>query len=219
METIGAVVSGRAESCVEKTGEPDMNYESFLKELGEFVFVEDEPAAADIIFVPGNGYPQMAERAAMLFGEGCAPLVLPSGRYSITSGKFGGVLAEQERYGGDYETECDFLCEVLKKNGVPDSAILREDQATYTYENAILSRRVTDAAGLTIQKAILCCKTHHARRALLYYQKEFPETEFLVCPSDADGITRENWRGTKEGVQAVTEELTRILYQFEFLMK
>ena len=39
-------------------------YQNFLDQFTDFVFVEHAPAASDIIFIPGNGYPQMAERAA-----------------------------------------------------------------------------------------------------------------------------------------------------------
>ena len=67
-------------------------YEQFLKTAEEFIFVENEPEKADIIFVPGNGYPHMAERAAELYRNGYAPYVLPSGRYSVVTGKFSGVL-------------------------------------------------------------------------------------------------------------------------------
>ena len=42
-------------------------YEEFLKQIEDFIFVEDLPEKADIIFVPGNGYPQMAEKAAELY--------------------------------------------------------------------------------------------------------------------------------------------------------
>ena len=62
----------------------------------------------------------------------------------------------------------------------PEEAILREDQATFTYENAIYSRQVTDREHLNIQKAILCCKACHARRALMYYKMLYPDTEFFV---------------------------------------
>ena len=68
-------------------------YREFLKEIEEFIFVEDSPEKADVIFVPGNGYPQMAERAACLYKENYAPYVLPSGKYSVTKGCFSGVLA------------------------------------------------------------------------------------------------------------------------------
>ena len=161
----------------------------------------------------------MAEKAAELYRRGLAPRVLPSGRYSVTVGKFAGVLDREEYYNGDYETEWDFLKDVLIKNGVPDQKILKEDQATFTYENAIYSRQVTDHAELEIERAILCCKSYHARRCLMYYQLLYPETEFYVVPVNADGITRENWRKNEEGIDAVTGELSRIVKQFSLMLE
>ena len=55
-------------------------YEEFIKETSKFIFAENKPEKADIIFVPGNGYSQMAERAAQLYAKKYAPFVLPSGR-------------------------------------------------------------------------------------------------------------------------------------------
>lgn len=194
-------------------------YEKFLKQTEDFIFIDDKPEKADVIFVPGNGYPQMAEKAAELYRRGLAPRVLPSGRYSVTVGKFAGVLDREEYYNGDYETEWDFLKDVLIKNGVPEKAILREDQATFTYENAIYSRQVTDRRNMKIEKAILCCKAYHARRCLMYYQLLYPDTEFFVVPVDADGITRENWLEGEEGINAVTGEVSRIVKQFSLMLK
>lgn len=47
-------------------------YPEFLEDTENFIFVESKPEQADIIFVPGNGYPQMAEQAARLYKEGMA---------------------------------------------------------------------------------------------------------------------------------------------------
>lgn len=193
-------------------------YSRFLHQAEEFIFAEDQPEKADIIFVPGNGFPEMAERAAELYKMGYAPCVLPSGRYSVVTGVFSGVLSKKELYKGSYATEWEFLRDVLMKNGVPKEAVLKENQATFTYENAIFSRQVTDRAGLKIKKAILCCKTYHARRALMYYELLYPETEFFVCPASPDSITRENWRETEAGVEAVTGEITRIIRQFSLML-
>ena len=133
-------------------------YHRFIEQISEFIFAEDEPEKADIIFIPGNGYSQMAEKAAALYGKKYAPFVLPSGKYSITVGKFGGVLSGQERYNGKYRTEWDFLKDVLIKNHVPDEVILKEDQATFTWENARFSREVTDKAEIEIKKHYYAAK-------------------------------------------------------------
>ena len=196
-----------------------MNYNEFMKNVEEFVFAESQPEKADIIFVPGNGFPDMAEKAASLYREGYAPYILPSGRYSITLGKFAGVQSKKEIYGGDYETEWEFLKDVLMKNGVPENAVLREDEATFTWQNALFSRKVTDQAGLKVKKAILCCKNYHARRAFMYYQRAYPETEFLVCPCSVDEITKENWKLTQHGIDEVLAEIKRIVSQFQIMMQ
>ena len=60
-------------------------YERFLRQITDFIFVETPLKPADVIFIPGNGYPQMAERAAGLWREGMAPYALPSGKFSILS--------------------------------------------------------------------------------------------------------------------------------------
>lgn len=194
-----------------------MDFE-FLSTIEDFIFAEKVPKKADIIFVPGNGYPQMAEQAAVLYHQGLAPWILPSGRYSITLGRFSGVLGKKEKYQGTYETEWEFLQNVLVSNGVPAQRILREDKAEYTYDNALKSRKVTDQVGLEIRRAILCCKNYHARRALMYYQLVYPDTVFYVVPVCVDGITKENWRESEAGVDAVSGEVTRIMRQFTLMI-
>ena len=196
----------------------DREYERFLDQISDFIFVEDKPERADIIFVPGNGFPQMSIEAARLWKEGMAPWILPSGKYSIGKGAFTGVQAMKEKYQGPYQTEWEFLKDVLMKNGVPADAVLKEDQATFTWENAKFSRKVTDQAGINIRKAIICCKNYHARRALMYYQRAYPDAEFRVCPCCVDGITRDNWIESERGIKEVLAEVNRIVTQFSLMM-
>ena len=48
----------------------DREYERFLDQISDFIFVEDKPERADIIFVPGNGFPQMSIEAAQTVERG-----------------------------------------------------------------------------------------------------------------------------------------------------
>lgn len=182
----------------------------FFDCITNFIFVEDEPAEADIIFVPGGNYPEAAIHAAELYRQGYAPYVLPSGKYSILTGRFESA---------EFETEWEYLRSVLTENGVPAEAVLREDQATYTYENAIYSRKRTDAEGIAVSRAILCCQAFHARRCLLYYQEQFPEAEIFVCPTVTRGISRENWHQTEAGIDTVLGEMERCGGQFHEIMR
>ena len=184
----------------------------FVQDITDFIFVEHEPEQADIIFSPGGDQGALAVTAARLYKAGYAPYVLPSGRFSKPVGHCR-IPGCEER------TEWDFLHELLVREGVPDSAILEEKKATYTYDNAIYSRKVTDSQGLSIKKAILCPQACHARRALLYYKVCFPETEFLVCPTVTREISRENWFLEEQKIDIVLGELEKCGSQFHEILK
>lgn len=191
----------------------------FYQCITDFIFVEDAPAKADIIFVPGGNYPDAAANAARLYREGYAPYVMPSGKYSILKGKFEYAPEAGKDAGPGYETECDYLCDILRRGGVPDEAVIREDQATYTYENAIYSKRKVKGTGISVRRAILSCQAFHARRCLMYYQEQFPQAEFLVCPVVTKNISRENWFQTDEGIDTVLGEVERCGGQFHEIMR
>ena len=180
-----------------------------IKDISDYIFVADAPERADIIFIPGGSFPALPEHAARLWREGFAPLVMPTGKYSIKRGRFYGVREKADVYDGDYVTECEFMTDVLRKNGVPAAAILQEDRSEYTRQNAFFAREVTDAAGLRVDRAIIVCKGFHALRCLLYWQAAYPETTFFICPVDPSGITKENWFRTKKGTKRVLGELAR----------
>ena len=188
--------------------------QQLLEDITKFIFVEDLPRKADVIFIPGSSYPSLSERAAQLWREGYAPWVLPSGRYSIKTGVFNGVKEHPDRYNLPYETEWDFMRDVLVKNGVDSAAILREDQSQWTKQNALFSCQVTDAAGIRVERALLCCKAFHARRAYMCYQVAYPQAEILVQPVVTSGLSRENWFHSSYGVHRVLGELERCGSQF-----
>ena len=72
-------------------------YEKFLNYFTDYIFVKDEPQKADVIFVPGNGYPQMADARGRTLERRICAVCAPSGRYSTVARHFAGVqdLAEQ----------------------------------------------------------------------------------------------------------------------------
>ncbi len=182
----------------------------FIQDMTDFIFVEHEPQKADIIFIPGGDQGELAVTAAELFRKGYAPWVLPSGKFSKPAGRC--------KIPG-YETEWEYLRDILLREGVPKSAILKEREATFTYENAIYSRQVTDRLGLAVKKAILCPQACHARRALLYYEVLYPDTEFYVCPTVTREISRENWFLQPGKIDIVLGELERCGSQFHEILR
>lgn len=164
--------------------------------ITNFIFAETEIAPADVIFIPGASHTQLMERAASLYHQEKAPYILPSG----------GANPRVET------TEWDFLRNVGIANGVPEEAILKEDKAQNTFQNARFSLEVLQKAGISPRKVILVCKAVHARRALLTYQTEFPkETEFFISPViDRTGITKDNWFMSEDGIKRVMTEVEKI---------
>lgn len=193
-------------------------FQRFLTQFTDFIFVEHEMEPSDIIFLPGNSFPQMAEAAAGLWNSGFAPLILPSGYHGILEENFQGVRDRTGRYGGCFPTEWDFMKHILHLHGVPDSAVLMENTATFTYENALCSRELTDKLKIQVSKAIICCNSYHARRCLLYYQLLYPDAELLVYPVDT-GINKSNWYQTDKGIDIVLGEIERCGGQFHNILR
>jgi uncharacterized SAM-binding protein YcdF (DUF218 family) len=188
-----------------------------IQAITEFIFVEDSPQKADLIFVPGGDYPDAAIHAAELYREGYADRILPSGKFSILKDRFtpaASVPGEEH-----YLTECAYLCHILREHGVPEEALLREEEAAYTWQNAVFSRRKVEEEGLTVRRAMIACQAFHARRCLMYYQEQFPETELLVCPVVTKNTGKDNWYRTPSGIDTVLGELERCGGQFHEIMK
>lgn len=191
----------------------------YIDDISNFIFVEDELQKADIIFIPGGSYAEIAEKAAELWSDGYAPFILPSGKYGKLRGYFPGPISKSQVYNKKYETEWEFLKAVLIINGVDEKAVLKEDRATFTYENALFSKSVTDDLHMDIKRAIICCKSFHARRCLMYYEMVYPNTEFVMCPSDIRGISKENWFKSEDGINKVLAEVERCGSQFREMLK
>lgn len=186
-----------------------------IDDITDFIFISDKPEKSDIIFLPGGSFPSQGEYAAELYHEGHADLLMPSGGLSVKVGAWQGVKeGKADIYNGDYKTDCEFLTDVLIKNGVPRSAIIEENKSGHTRDNAFLSRKTADERGLEIKSGIIVCKSFHARRCLMLYQMAFPKARLKVCPFDVLGITRDNWFMTEQGVDKVLGELARCGNQF-----
>ena len=182
----------------------------FLQEITDFIFLEDTPKKADVIFIPGSNEGNLARRAAQLYHEGYAPVLIPSGKYAKWRGH---NIVE------GYETESDYFAKILMDEGVPGEAVWKEREATFTYENAIYTRKMLDQKGIKVKTALLCCQAYHARRSKLYYQVLFPDTEILVCPTVTKEIARDNWFKSRDKIDKVLSELERCGSQFREIVE
>jgi uncharacterized SAM-binding protein YcdF (DUF218 family) len=164
--------------------------------ITEFIFAETPIEPADVILVPGGSFPELMEHAAALYHQGMAPYILPSG----------GVNPKLET------TEWEFLQRIGIERGVPEQAILQENRARHTFQNAEFSWQTLRENGIRPNKVILSCKAFHARRALLSYQTVFPsDVEFLVSPVvDRRNFSKETWFRDGKGIELVMREVEKI---------
>lgn len=181
-----------------------------INDITDFIFVSDEPRKADLIIAVGGSYPQIPEKAAELYLEGFAPYVLTTGRFTHDLGHFRGVSDKIDIYDKPYVTECDFYRDVLTGNGVPESAIIREDKAEYTRQNAEFSRALADEKGLKADTILVVCKPFHVRRCQMFFQSAFDKSEVLMIPADIrTGVNKDDWFKSENGIQRVLGEVKR----------
>jgi uncharacterized SAM-binding protein YcdF (DUF218 family) len=176
----------------------EADYVNPITAISEFVFVEHQLAPSDVILVPGGSSVELIEKACSLFHQGFAPYILPSG-------------GPNPRIDG-FDTEWDWFYSIAIKNDIPASAILKENRARSTFENARFSAAVVHEKSLRIESAILVTKAFHTRRALLTYQTEFStEIEYRVCPIvDRRRISKDNWFQDQQKIDKVFNEIEKI---------
>ena len=123
--------------------------------------VRDVPAKAQAVIVLGGENWKRVPRAAELFNEGFAPLVIVSGK------------------GDSGESRSRLI-----KSGVPSASVLVESRSTSTRENALLSVALLREHGIT--NAILVTSWYHSRRALACFETYAPDISFQSCPTFPD---------------------------------
>jgi uncharacterized SAM-binding protein YcdF (DUF218 family) len=119
------------------------------------------------------------ERAARAFHDGLAPLVVVSGG---------------RRWHGALEAER--LAAALVARGVPESALLREEQSRNTLENARCTRALLALAGRTRIGLVSC--DWHLPRALWIFRRAGFEVEPLPAPSPPVPLHRRALRSFRE---------------------
>ena len=183
-----------------------MNHRA-IRDITDFIFMSDTPRRSDIIFIPGTSQSAVSEKAAALYCAGFAEYVMPAGLWSGKRGRFASEKIDNPRYAGEYASDHAYCRHILLENGVPESAVLREERSINTGENAEFSAQVLRELGISVKRAILCCQSFHARRAFMTYGKYFPDTEILVVPTDTQGIRREDWYLRENSYRRVMSEV------------
>jgi uncharacterized SAM-binding protein YcdF (DUF218 family) len=141
---------------------------SLAKQLWDYHHVNHELAKADCILALGSHDLRVADRAAELYSEGWAPLV-------IMSGGLGNFTQEMWT-----EKEADKFAAIAIQKGVPADAILIENQSTNTGENIMFTQQLLKRKGLELQRFIVVQKPYMERRSYATFKKHWPDKELMV---------------------------------------
>ena len=166
---------------------------------GDYICPEGPFDAALIL----GGNPMVLEcraaAAAKLYHEGKCKLFIPTG----------GVKWETE-FG--FLSECDTMSRYMIEMGVPDSAIIREANATTTRENMEQSRvLLTRDMALSEVKLAVVTSRYHVRRSLYLAKFYLPEAQLFGVGAEEPGDDPENFHKTPRLETAVTAECRFLL--------
>lgn len=166
-----------------------------IADITEFLFLEDEPAAAELIFVFGGRNQARALRAAELYRRGLAPRVLIAGGFNRELG----------------DVEAQFLGRLAVEQGVQEEDLLLELRSANTEENVAMGRDLLEKLGCLPRDTVLLVSAPlHMRRARLTFERYFPGVKALCCPDGRTDVTRTNWWQTEEGRRLVFRELEKV---------
>ncbi len=123
---------------------------------------------SDCIFVLGSHDTRVADRAAGLFLEGWAPLLIFSGGLGrLTEGMWA-------------ETEAEKFAKIALQHGVPKEAILVENKSTNTGENITFTQTLLQSKNLHPLSFIVVQKPYMERRSYATFIKQWPNKKLLV---------------------------------------
>jgi len=141
---------------------------TLAKQLWEYHHMNHELVKSDVILALGSHDLRVAERAAQVYLEGWAPLLVCSvGLGNLTSGIW-------------TESEADQFAAIAIKMGVPPSAILVENKSTNTGENILFTNRLLKEHGIEGRSFIVVQKPYMERRSYATFKKHWPDKDVVI---------------------------------------
>jgi uncharacterized SAM-binding protein YcdF (DUF218 family) len=138
------------------------------KKLWNYHQMNLELVKSECILALGSHDLRVAERTAELYLQGFAPLV-------IMSGGLGNFTQEIWT-----EKEADKFATIAIKKGVPEEAILIENNSTNTGENILFTQKLLHKKRLNPQSFIVVQKPYMERRSYATFKKHWPDKNLTV---------------------------------------
>ncbi len=146
----------------------DERLRPLVEKVWQYHLLNHELTHADAIVALCSHDTVVAERAAQLFLDGWAPLLVFAGGLGAITKHFWN------------EPEADQFARIAVGMGVPEGRILRENRSTNTGENVLFTRRMLAERGLDLHTFIVVQKPYMERRSYATFRKVWPEAEVIV---------------------------------------
>ncbi len=140
----------------------------FAQALWDYHHVNHQLRKSACILALGSHDLRVAERAAELYLEGFAALLIMSGGL----GNFTKNMWSQK--------EADLFAAAAIKKGVPPDKILIENLSTNTGENILFTQQLLKENGLDPQSFIVVQKPYMERRAFATFKQHWPDKQLIV---------------------------------------
>lgn len=141
---------------------------ALARTLWDYHHMDHEPAPSDCILALGSHDLRVAERAAELYLQGYAPLLILSGGLgNLTQGIWD-------------RPEADRFADLARRMGVPESALLVENRSTNTGENIRFTGELLAARGLAPETFLVVQKPYMERRSYATFRRHWPGKDLRV---------------------------------------
>ena len=141
---------------------------SLSKLLWDYHHMDHTLLKSDVILALGSHDLRVAERAAQLYLEGWAPLL-------VCSGGLGNLTSEIWT-----ESEADQFAAIAIKMGVPENAVLVENKSTNTGENILFTEKLLEEKGFNPASFIVVQKPYMERRSYATFKKHWPGKNVVI---------------------------------------
>jgi uncharacterized SAM-binding protein YcdF (DUF218 family) len=146
-------------------------FDQLAKIIWNYMLLNHPLKKVDCIIGFGSHDLRVAERAAELFKQKYAPLIVFSGRLITNQGLINT---------GWQKSEAEMFAQTAIKLGVPEDKILLETKAINTGQNIRFTKELLVSKDILVKSCIVVHKPYMERRTYAAIEKQWPEIEPLI---------------------------------------
>jgi len=183
-------------------------YSFFLKKVGRFLIIEQEPHKVDAIIVLNGRDTERSLAAVDLYNKGYSNLiVMARGAEQPGSKEF------WKRVGNNFDGKI-FFQRAIESMGVPEGSFkLIGNGVSSTFDEAKVTKQLLKENGY--RSILLVTSKWHSRRAYLTFRatlRRKDEIKIAISPSKYDSFDPDSWWKSRNGAKLVFDEYVKLTF-------